>query len=88
MTAFTQVTPDSTPVPTRPTSESIVKGRSDLSHYRRVLLDNGVDVLLVQDSDTLQAGCAVDVGVGAWADPAVMPGIAHLTEHLMFLGTK
>ncbi len=40
-----------------------VKPRTDASEYRRIRLDNGMDVLLVHDPETEKAAASVDVSV-------------------------
>ena len=35
-----------------------------------------------------QAAAALEVGAGHFQDPDEIPGLAHLTEHMMFLGTE
>ena len=34
-----------------------------------------------------RAACAMAVGVGSWADPPEVQGLAHFLEHLLFMGT-
>jgi len=53
-----------------------------------VFLTNGLEVLLISDPETDKAACAVDVGVGSWRDPSGFEGLAHLLEHMLFLGSK
>eukprot|EP00731_Ephydatia_muelleri_P001426 Em0001g1426a len=35
-----------------------------------------------------QAACAVCIGVGSFSDPNEVPGVAHLLEHMVFLGSE
>ena len=44
--------------------------------------------LLVSDPRADKAAAALDVHVGAGADPESRPGLAHFTEHMLFLGTE
>ena len=56
--------------------------------YVTYTLDNGLRVLLCSDPSTTEAAVAMDVHVGATSDPWEIPGLAHFTEHMLFLGTK
>jgi nardilysin len=40
------------------------------------------------DDDGMEASVAVVVGVGYFADPPEVPGLAHFLEHMLFLGTR
>jgi insulysin len=60
---------------------------NDLSAYRRLVLPNGMKVLLLSDPKLNVASAAVAVGVGSLADPPQRPGLAHYLEHMLFLGT-
>ena len=67
----------------------LLKGKANWRNYRYLeLQSNGVNVMLVQDSKSLSVGAACCVNVGAGSDPWCMPGIAHLTEHLCFMGSE
>jgi insulysin len=60
---------------------------NDKRAYHTVTLPNGLSCLLISDPNTDKAAAAVGVGVGQLHD-GLYPGIAHLTEHLLFLGTE
>lgn len=62
--------------------------KSDWRKYRHIVLPNGLEALLVSDHRTETAGASVDVNVGSWSDPDEYPGLAHLTEHMVFLSSK
>jgi len=64
------------------------KSHSDNRHYRYLQLANGLEALLVHDSETDKAAAAMDVHVGHFSDPASAPGLAHFLEHMLFLGTQ
>ncbi|XP_067129485.1 insulin-degrading enzyme [Centruroides vittatus] len=68
--------------------ESITKSNEDKRLYRGLELTNGLKVLLVSDSTTDKSAAALDVHVGHMYDPTYLPGLAHLCEHMLFLGTK
>lgn len=60
----------------------------DLKEYRYVRASNGLRVLLVHDPTTEKAAAALEVHAGHFSDPPERPGLAHFSEHMMFLGTK
>jgi|GEM_PF-3236722 len=55
---------------------------------RQFTLDNGLRVLLVSRPDAQRAAVAVRVGAGSRQDPDAWPGLAHLLEHMIFLGSR
>lgn len=54
----------------------------------KIELSNGLKAYLISDPHTDQAGASLSVLVGSWQEPEAYPGIAHFTEHLLFLGNK
>jgi secreted Zn-dependent insulinase-like peptidase len=66
---------------------SIEKSPNDSRDYRQLVLENGLKVTLIHDSETDMAAAAMDVAVGAGSDPRDRPGLAHFLEHMLFLGT-
>lgn len=85
--------PTSMPIPT-PSQVSAShlyiteKPLTDKREYKAIVLDNGLEALLIHSPDTDKASTAMDVNVGAFADPEDLPGLAHFCEHLLFMGTK
>eukprot|EP01059_Diplonema_ambulator_P000490 TRINITY_DN10400_c2_g2_i1.p1 TRINITY_DN10400_c2_g2~~TRINITY_DN10400_c2_g2_i1.p1 ORF type:complete len:1088 (+),score=402.15 TRINITY_DN10400_c2_g2_i1:65-3328(+) len=65
---------------------SMLEGKPKVHKY--ITLENGLDVLLISDETTEQSAAAMDCGVGQFHDPEDLPGLAHFTEHMMFLGTE
>jgi len=55
---------------------------------RTLVLDNGMQVLLMHDRDVDHSAAAVSVGVGSLYDPKDKMGLAHYLEHMLFLGTE
>ncbi|GAA5942299.1 hypothetical protein JCM10213_004128 [Rhodosporidiobolus nylandii] len=55
---------------------------------RYILLENGMEALIISDPKTDKAAAAMDVKVGHLSDPEDVPGLAHFCEHLMFMGTE
>jgi insulysin len=61
---------------------------NDRSEYRRLVLPNGMQVLLLSDPKLNVSSAALAVGVGSLADPPQRQGLAHFLEHMLFLGTQ
>ncbi|GHC24824.1 peptidase M16 [Aidingimonas halophila] len=59
----------------------------DSREYRTLELENGLEVLLVSDPEADKAATSMNVGVGSANDPEDLDGLAHLLEHMLFLGT-
>ena len=55
--------------------------------YGVVTLKNGLEVFLTYDPTALKSAASLAVGTGSLYDPADKPGLAHLLEHMLFLGT-
>ena len=66
---------------------NIMKPPPDNRDYTVEILDNGLRVIYCSDPSSTEAGCAMDVHVGATSDPNDIPGLAHFNEHMLFLGT-
>lgn len=66
----------------------IVKARIDKRNYRRVVLHNSLEVLLISDPDTDKCAASMDVGVGYFSDPAGLEGLAHFLEHMLFYASE
>lgn len=66
--------------------------RADFCHSARsgrlIMLENGMEALLISDPTTDKAAAAMDVKVGHLSDPEDLQGLAHFCEHLMFMGTE
>lgn len=52
----------------------------------KLILENGIKVLLISDKETPQSSAALCVGSGSWDDD--YPGMAHFVEHMLFMGTE
>ena len=65
----------------------IERSPADSRDYRAVMLDNGLEALVVSEPGADKAAAALDVNVGSGDDPDDRPGLAHLLEHMLFLGT-
>ena len=51
-------------------------------------LENGVGGLMVEDAEASISSIAVGAHVGSYNDPEEVKGLAHFTEHMLFLGTE
>lgn len=56
----------------------------DVSHYW--ILDNGLRVNFICCPQSAQSAALLLVGAGSHQEPTQWPGLAHLTEHLLFAG--
>ena len=65
-----------------------IKSPFDSRDYRVLTLDNGLTALLVSDPEADQAAASMNVSVGSSQDPDDLQGLAHLLEHMLFLGTE
>jgi insulysin len=65
-----------------------IKAATDNAVFRHFILDNGIKVLLVSDPKFNKSGAALVVNVGQIDDPKEREGLAHFTEHMLFLGTQ
>ncbi|MEN9661968.1 MAG: Protease 3 precursor [Verrucomicrobiota bacterium] len=61
---------------------------NDRSEYRRLVLSNGLKVILLSDPALNKSAASVSVGAGSLQDPANRQGLAHFLEHMLFLGTE
>lgn len=69
------------------TSSGIITDESDKREYRYFRLKNGLEVIIVQDEETKISGICMTIDTGSMFDPEDTPGVAHLLEHLLFIGT-
>ncbi|XP_073221910.1 insulin-degrading enzyme-like 1, peroxisomal isoform X3 [Cicer arietinum] len=66
----------------------IVKARTDKRNYKRILLRNSLQVLLISDPDTDKCAASMNVDVGYFSDPAGLEGLAHFLEHMLFYASE
>jgi insulysin len=66
----------------------IIVSPNETRKFRSITLDNGLQAILIQDTETTKAGAALDVHVGSGLDPEDWPGLAHFCEHMLFMGTE
>ena len=68
--------------------EEITKSQQDCKGYRGLVMENGIKVMLISDPTTEKSATCLCIEVGHMNDPHDVPGIAHLTEHVLFLGSN
>lgn len=68
--------------------DNIEKSQQDSKNYRGLVFENGMKVLLVSDPSASKSAACMCVEVGHMSDPVDVPGLAHLIEHVLFLGTE
>ena len=50
--------------------------------------ESGARLIVVEDKGAKRSTAAMSIRVGSLADPPELPGLAHLCEHMLFLGTN
>lgn len=75
-------------LPSSPKADTYSTCSSLLRAARLIMLENGLEALLIRDEKTDKASAALDVKVGHLADPEDLQGLAHFCEHLLFMGTE
>lgn len=68
--------------------EEIVKPRIDKREYKRILLPNSLEVLLISDPETDKCAASMSVDVGSFSDPEGLEGLAHFLEHMLFYASE
>ncbi|THU45479.1 hypothetical protein C4D60_Mb02t18360 [Musa balbisiana] len=66
----------------------ILKPRCDKREYRRIVLPNCLEVLLISDPETDKAAASMNVSVGSFSDPDGLEGLAHFLEHMLFYASE
>lgn len=66
----------------------IIKPRTDTRDYKRIVLPNSLQVLLISDPDTDKCAASMSVGVGSFSDPEGLEGLAHFLEHMLFYASE
>ncbi|BGP38130.1 metalloprotease [Rhodotorula kratochvilovae] len=69
-------------------TKELERSQNDDREYRIIMLENGLEAVIISDPKTDKAAAAMDVQVGHLSDPEDIPGLAHFCEHLMFMGTE
>lgn len=69
-------------------AQTLTKHPDDESVSRHFVLENGLKVLIVSDPEYNISAAALEVQVGSLMDPKDRQGLAHFSEHMLFLGNK
>lgn len=73
---------------TSPNQPVLIKSpKNDPRKYYSYQMSNGLNVLLILDKECVNPGGALSVNVGSKQDGEIN-GIAHLLEHLLFMGSE
>jgi insulysin len=64
----------------------IIKSPQDKSNYQLKKLNNGIESLLISDSESKLSYVAIIIGTGSFLETDIL-GLAHFLEHMLFLGT-
>ncbi|KAL5708137.1 insulysin [Ranunculus cassubicifolius] len=80
--------PEITSISKIPESEIIIKPRTDKRQYRRIVLPNSLQVLLISDPETDKAAASMSVSVGSYSEPDGLEGLAHFLEHMLFYASE
>lgn len=86
--AFTLILVGCASFTSAPASVVVETSDNDPREYRHVVLDNGLEVMLVNDANTEVSAVSLSVGVGSYHNPPEFQGLAHYLEHMLFLGTE
>ena len=76
----------------------VEKSPGDQNKYQLFTLENGIQVLLIQDNNTKTIGvvdqdlamayCSFVVNAGSFNNPSNRHGLAHFLEHMIFMGSE
>ncbi|GAB4843855.1 Insulin-degrading enzyme-like 1, peroxisomal [Ancistrocladus abbreviatus] len=66
----------------------IFKPRTDRREYKRIVLRNSLEVLLISDPETDKCAASMNVDVGSFSDPEGLEGLAHFLEHMLFYASE
>lgn len=69
-------------------TQDINKPIFDEKSYSVIKLNNNLIVTLISDPNNIIASAALSVKAGSLNEPDSIPGLAHLVEHMLFLGNS
>jgi insulysin len=64
----------------------MIKPENDKRNYRLIELDNKLEILLISDQTVNKAAACLTVNAGSYNED--IEGLAHLIEHVLFLGSN
>ncbi|KAL6449807.1 AXL1 putative protease AXL1 [Candida maltosa Xu316] len=56
--------------------------------YKFIKLSNELRAFIISDPSTINSSCAIAVKSGSFNDPIDLNGLAHLCEHMLFMGSS
>ncbi|RCK65999.1 putative protease AXL1 [Candida viswanathii] len=56
--------------------------------YKLIKLSNGLRTLIISDPVATNSSCSISINSGSFNDPLDMQGLAHLCEHMVFMGSS
>lgn len=65
----------------------IITSQHDAQQYFPLKLENGLEALIVENSQIQKCALAITVAVGHFQDPPEFPGLTHLLEHVLLQGS-
>jgi insulysin len=68
-------------------SNHVKKSIKDPLNYKYKILDNGLKILYIEDTDTSSSAMALNIKIGSNHDYPDYLGIAHFLEHMLFMGS-
>ena len=66
----------------------IILPKNENREFATGVLDNGISYINIQDKNLDRSIVTVSVNVGSLSDPRDYQGLAHFSEHMLFLGSK
>ena len=60
----------------------------DKRKFKHTFLANSIQAVLIEDTNSKSGSVAISVASGSNNDPPELPGLAHLLEHMLFLGSS
>ena len=67
---------------------SVYKFEKDFLDYSMKTLDNGLQILFIQDEYAISSEIRMSVGAGHSDNPIGYDGLAHFLEHMLFIGSE
>jgi insulysin len=66
----------------------ILVPKYDKRKFKHIVLPNTIEAVLIQDEKAKTGSAAISVASGSNNDPKDLPGLSHLLEHMLFLGSS
>lgn len=67
---------------------TVIVSSYDKKRYFPTTLDNGLTALVIEDDTTKKSAVSMTIAAGHFNDPPDCPGLAHLLEHMIFMGSE